>query len=239
MSSLLGHSSSSRITYKQNGPYASTFASGQTGFSYLNWIIYFDFDFPSFIFPEHPKVKLFITQGGLQSTDESITAGVPLIGIPMFADQWNNVEQYVYHKIGAHVDMETITEESFLEAVNEVLNKDKYVFTFTYIPLTIYPRRGSRGISDIHPSRQRFTIIGYVVSLSPSDRSLVKLSKTRKIIYANLVFTYTYRTSEFMPSIAKLPGGPVWELWAKQTHPVFLRYKVLLIAFYDINGRQK
>jgi hypothetical protein len=29
---------------------------------------------------------------------------------------------------------------------------------YTYIPLTLYPRRGSRGILDIPPRRSRFTI---------------------------------------------------------------------------------
>jgi hypothetical protein len=30
--------------------------------------------------------------------------------------------------------------------------------SFTYISITLYPRRGSRGISDIPPRRTRFTI---------------------------------------------------------------------------------
>ncbi|KOB74102.1 UDP-glycosyltransferase UGT33D8 [Operophtera brumata] len=66
----------------------------------------------------HPKVKLFITQGGLQSTDEAITAGVPLIGMPMLGDQWYNVEQYVIHKIGLRVDLDSLTEETFVNAIN-------------------------------------------------------------------------------------------------------------------------
>ncbi|KAL0860468.1 hypothetical protein ABMA27_009849 [Loxostege sticticalis] len=72
----------------------------------------------------HPKLKIFITQGGLQSTDEAITAGVPLIGIPMLADQWYNVEQYVYHKIGLQLDMETLTEEKFANAINTIINNE-------------------------------------------------------------------------------------------------------------------
>ncbi|KAL0860422.1 hypothetical protein ABMA27_009814 [Loxostege sticticalis] len=74
----------------------------------------------------HPKVKIFITQGGLQSTDEAITAGVPLIGLPMFGDQWFNVEQYVYHKIGIQIDMETITEEKLSNAIQTILKDDSY-----------------------------------------------------------------------------------------------------------------
>ncbi|KAJ8708417.1 hypothetical protein PYW07_010542 [Mythimna separata] len=74
----------------------------------------------------HPNVKLFITQGGLQSTDEAITAGVPLIGIPMFGDQWLNVERYVHHKIGVRVDMETLTEEDLKNAITTVIGDDSY-----------------------------------------------------------------------------------------------------------------
>ncbi|CAG9792442.1 unnamed protein product [Diatraea saccharalis] len=75
---------------------------------------------------KHHKVKLFITQGGLQSSDEAITAGVPLIGIPMLGDQWYNVEQYVHHGIGVRVDMETIDEEKFRNAINEILSNNSY-----------------------------------------------------------------------------------------------------------------
>ncbi|KAI5633117.1 UDP-glucoronosyl and UDP-glucosyl transferase domain-containing protein [Phthorimaea operculella] len=74
----------------------------------------------------HPKVKLFITQGGLQSTDESIVAGVPLIGIPMFTDQWYNVEKYVHHGIGLKISLETVTEEELTYAINEVINNERY-----------------------------------------------------------------------------------------------------------------
>jgi hypothetical protein len=29
--------------------------------------------------------------------------------------------------------------------------RERYIYIHTYIPLTLYPRRGSRGISDIAP----------------------------------------------------------------------------------------
>lgn len=74
----------------------------------------------------HPKVKLFITQGGLQSTDEAILAGVPLIGIPLLGDQWYNVEQYVRHKIGVRLDMESLTEDVFRSAIETVIRDKSY-----------------------------------------------------------------------------------------------------------------
>ncbi|XP_068624245.1 UDP-glycosyltransferase UGT5-like [Battus philenor] len=74
----------------------------------------------------HPNIKLFITQGGLQSTDEAITAAVPLIGIPMLGDQWYNVEKYVHLKIGIRLDIENLTEDIFEDAIKTIINNKSY-----------------------------------------------------------------------------------------------------------------
>ncbi|KAJ0171755.1 hypothetical protein K1T71_012518 [Dendrolimus kikuchii] len=74
----------------------------------------------------HPKIKLFITQGGLQSTDEAIIAGVPLVGVPMLGDQWYNVEQYLRLKIGARLDMETLTKDKFKDTIQMVIGDESY-----------------------------------------------------------------------------------------------------------------
>ncbi|XP_041972156.1 uncharacterized protein LOC121728111 [Aricia agestis] len=74
----------------------------------------------------HPKIKLFITQGGLQSTDESIACGVPMIGIPLFADQWYNVEKYVHLKIGLRLDLYTLTEKDLRDAIQKVIYDKSY-----------------------------------------------------------------------------------------------------------------
>ncbi|XP_028159573.1 UDP-glucuronosyltransferase 3A1-like [Ostrinia furnacalis] len=81
--------------------------------------------FPQSDLLRHTKVKMFITQGGLQSADVAITdAGVPLIGIPMLGDQWFNVEQYEYHNIGIKIDMDIISEEKQRNGIETVM-KDK------------------------------------------------------------------------------------------------------------------
>ncbi|CAG5031196.1 unnamed protein product [Parnassius apollo] len=81
---------------------------------------------PQYDLLRHPKLKLFITQGGLQSTDEAIKAGVPLIGIPMLGDQWYNVEKYIYHKIGLRLDMHTLDEKQLEVAITTILNDESY-----------------------------------------------------------------------------------------------------------------
>jgi glucuronosyltransferase len=64
----------------------------------------------------------------LQSTDEAITAGVPLIGVPILGDQWYNVEKYVYHKIGLQLDLKTFTEQQLNDAINTVITDKRLVF---------------------------------------------------------------------------------------------------------------
>lgn len=70
-------------------------------------------------------MKLFITQGGLQSTDEAINAEVPLLGIPFFADQWYNTEKYVYHKIGMQLDIETLNEDKLKQAILTLIENER------------------------------------------------------------------------------------------------------------------
>ncbi|XP_032521849.2 UDP-glucosyltransferase 2-like [Danaus plexippus] len=82
--------------------------------------------FPQADLLKHPNVKLFITQGGLQSTDEAIDAAVPVIGIPMLGDQWYNVEKYTYHKIGMQLDITTLTENELKNAINTLINDKSY-----------------------------------------------------------------------------------------------------------------
>ncbi|XP_045762871.1 UDP-glycosyltransferase UGT5-like isoform X2 [Maniola jurtina] len=82
--------------------------------------------FPQADILRHPKVKLFITQGGLQSTDEAIAAGVPLIGIPFIWDQWFNVEKYVQLKIGSQLDINSVTETKLRDTIDIVLADKRY-----------------------------------------------------------------------------------------------------------------
>ncbi|XP_049780160.1 UDP-glucosyltransferase 2-like [Schistocerca cancellata] len=74
----------------------------------------------------HTRIRLFITQGGLQSFNEASYYGVPLIGIPFFGDQGYNVAKMVSAGIGVKLDFKLITKESTLEAVRTVLENPSY-----------------------------------------------------------------------------------------------------------------
>ena len=70
-------------------------------------------------------MRLFITHGGLLSTQEAVHRGVPLVGIPIYGDQRVNLARIVFSGIGIRLDYENITTESVTWALNEVLNNQR------------------------------------------------------------------------------------------------------------------
>ncbi|XP_017776621.1 PREDICTED: UDP-glucuronosyltransferase 2C1-like, partial [Nicrophorus vespilloides] len=74
----------------------------------------------------HPNIKLFITQGGLQSLDETIHNGVPFIGMPFFADQIFNILNAQEKELCAYLQHDQITVDKFKNTVVEVITNPKY-----------------------------------------------------------------------------------------------------------------
>ncbi|OAD54608.1 Ecdysteroid UDP-glucosyltransferase [Eufriesea mexicana] len=74
----------------------------------------------------HPKIKLFITQGGVQSTEETINFGVPAIVIPVLADQDYQAARMDALGIGKRLELATITKDEFENAVQEMITNKEY-----------------------------------------------------------------------------------------------------------------
>jgi len=72
------------------------------------------------------NVKLFITHAGKGSVAEAQFHGVPMVAVPMFADQPANAKKLVGDGFGVELDKEALTEDSFRSAVLEVLENPKY-----------------------------------------------------------------------------------------------------------------
>ncbi|XP_015608813.1 2-hydroxyacylsphingosine 1-beta-galactosyltransferase isoform X2 [Cephus cinctus] len=68
----------------------------------------------------HPNVKLFIYQGGLQSTEEAIHYKVPLLGIPVLADQDSQVNRMVDHGVAKRLEILTLEKVQVEEAIHEI-----------------------------------------------------------------------------------------------------------------------
>lgn len=73
----------------------------------------------------HPKVKYFITHGGMLSLTEAVYFAVPIIGIPVYGDQFSNVESAVRNGFAVHLDLYNITRESFEWACYELIRNPK------------------------------------------------------------------------------------------------------------------
>nr|QIK00375.1 UDP-glycosyltransferase [Xylotrechus quadripes] len=74
----------------------------------------------------HPNTKLFITHGGLLSTTETIYHGVPVLTLPIFGDQKVNAARAQMNGFGISLSYSDITEESFTDALHNLLNDPKY-----------------------------------------------------------------------------------------------------------------
>ncbi|XP_011176977.2 UDP-glycosyltransferase UGT5 [Zeugodacus cucurbitae] len=74
----------------------------------------------------HPNVKLFITHGGKGSVVESEYHGVPMVGIPFYADQHANLKELQQLGFGLYLEYPELTEDSFRRAIEDVINNPKY-----------------------------------------------------------------------------------------------------------------
>ncbi|XP_050442608.1 UDP-glucosyltransferase 2-like [Adelges cooleyi] len=74
----------------------------------------------------HPKVRLFMTHGGLLGTIEAVHSGVPVIGIPFFFDQPRNILKVVEKGAGILLEYENLTRESLYGAINAIITNSSY-----------------------------------------------------------------------------------------------------------------
>ncbi|KAM8701367.1 hypothetical protein ACLKA7_000062, partial [Drosophila subpalustris] len=75
---------------------------------------------------EHPNMKLFITHGGLLSLIEAAYAGVPMLGLPVYFDQFDNVERMQQAGVSITMDIATLTVEQLTHNIKELLENPRY-----------------------------------------------------------------------------------------------------------------
>lgn len=74
----------------------------------------------------HPKTKAFITHGGTNGIYEAIYHGVPMVGVPMFADQPDNIAHMKAKGAAVDVNINTMTSADLLNALRTVINEPSY-----------------------------------------------------------------------------------------------------------------
>ncbi|XP_014094002.3 UDP-glucosyltransferase 2 [Bactrocera oleae] len=82
--------------------------------------------FPQSDILAHPKVKLFVTHGGMHSLIEAVHHAKPVVGTPVFYDQHLNVEKAVSKGFGVAINFRNFTSTELRNAILEVLNNPTY-----------------------------------------------------------------------------------------------------------------
>uniref|UniRef100_M3XRS8 UDP-glucuronosyltransferase n=1 Tax=Mustela putorius furo TaxID=9669 RepID=M3XRS8_MUSPF len=74
----------------------------------------------------HPKTKAFVTHGGTNGIYEAIHHGIPMVGIPLFADQPDNLAHMKAKGAAVILDFHTLSSTDLLNALRMVINNPSY-----------------------------------------------------------------------------------------------------------------
>ncbi|XP_051160808.1 uncharacterized protein LOC127281235 [Leptopilina boulardi] len=95
------------------------FPGSPTNLMILPWI-------PQIPVLRHKNTKAFISHCGLLSSMEAFYFGIPVIGIPVAADQFFNMDKLVKRNMGIKLNINNITEEILFDALMRILNNSTY-----------------------------------------------------------------------------------------------------------------
>ncbi|XP_055746961.1 UDP-glucuronosyltransferase 1A1-like [Salvelinus fontinalis] len=74
----------------------------------------------------HPTVKALITHGVIHGIHEGICNGVPIVMMPLFGDQCDNVQRMAAQGVGKVLSINDVTSDKILKALNKIINDKTY-----------------------------------------------------------------------------------------------------------------
>ncbi|XP_048100129.1 UDP-glucuronosyltransferase 2C1-like [Alosa alosa] len=74
----------------------------------------------------HPKTRAFVTHGGTNGLYEAIYHGVPMVGIPLFGDQPDNMVHMKAKGAAVIMDFNTMQAKDLLDGLRKVINDPSY-----------------------------------------------------------------------------------------------------------------
>ncbi|XP_053297386.1 UDP-glucuronosyltransferase 2C1 [Pleuronectes platessa] len=74
----------------------------------------------------HPQTKVFVAHGGTNGVQEAIYHGVPVVGIPLFFDQFDNLVRLKERGAAKIIQLGDLNGQSFKQVLQEVLLQDSY-----------------------------------------------------------------------------------------------------------------
>ncbi|KAJ8676539.1 hypothetical protein QAD02_012326 [Eretmocerus hayati] len=74
----------------------------------------------------HPNTRVFITHGGLGGLLEALYYGTPMVGVPLFSDQFRNVESFVRKGMMIRIDYDNLSGTTLESALRTLLDDPSY-----------------------------------------------------------------------------------------------------------------
>ncbi|GAB1601278.1 2-hydroxyacylsphingosine 1-beta-galactosyltransferase-like [Argonauta hians] len=74
----------------------------------------------------HPKTKLFITHCGNNGQFEALYHAVPMLGFPVFAEQFHNGHRIHVKEFGISMNMFNYSKDELVSNINEIIENPKY-----------------------------------------------------------------------------------------------------------------
>ncbi|XP_039491507.1 UDP-glycosyltransferase UGT4-like isoform X2 [Drosophila santomea] len=88
----------------------------------------------------HSNVRLFITNGGLLSVIEAVDSGVPILGLPVFFDQFGNLRRAQLAGMAEVLDINNLDVDTLVKTIIELIENSKYALNANKISLTFKDR---------------------------------------------------------------------------------------------------
>ncbi|KAG8454043.1 hypothetical protein GDO86_000614 [Hymenochirus boettgeri] len=74
----------------------------------------------------HPKIKTFLSHGGLNGIFEAMYHGVPVVGIPLFGDHYDTMTRVQAKGMGILLEWKKMTEDNLFTSLMEVIHNESY-----------------------------------------------------------------------------------------------------------------
>jgi MGT family glycosyltransferase len=97
----------------------------------------------------HPAVGVFVSHCGINSVHESLQAGTPIVGIPMFADQPDMAMRVQDAGVGLALNKIRFTAEQLRDAVRRVMHEPKFRLRIPEIQQSFRDAGGVQRAADL------------------------------------------------------------------------------------------
>lgn len=97
----------------------------------------------------HPAVRVFVSHCGTNSVQESLCAGTPVVGFPMFAAQRDMGFRLTDAGVGIHLDKTRFSPDDLRSAIEDVLTNDSYRNAIGPVRRALYEAGGVHRAADL------------------------------------------------------------------------------------------